>query len=109
MMPDWLIVCMTGLSIFVAVLGRWRLALVLATPSIMRFVVMPLVWHYLQTLPLWLLTVIGLALLPLLALRLLHRILRYTMSSGAADEAMGIYIGHGLIEASRRMLGRGRR
>jgi hypothetical protein len=109
MMPDWLIVCMTGLSIFVAVFGRWRLALMLATPAIMRFIVIPLVWHYLQTLPGWLLAIIGLGLLPLLALRLLHRILQYTTSSGVADEAIGIYIGHGLIEATRRLFGGGRR
>lgn len=109
MMSDWLMVCMTGLAIFVVVFGRWRLALMLATPAIMRFIVVPLAWHYLHTLPVWLLAIIGLGLLPLLALRLLHRILRYTISSGAADEAMGIYIGHGLIEATRRLFGGRRR
>ena len=109
MMPEWVIVVMTGLAMCAAVLGQWRRALWLSLPAILGFLVWPLLWHYVSTVPPLLLIVIGLIALPFLLLRAIHRMLSMAISRRASDEAIGGYLSFLMISATRKAGKRRRR
>ena len=95
-LPDWLLVCATGLACCALILGRWRTAALLAAPAAIRFLAWPLALDYMRTVPPLVLLTAGLVLLPFLAVRALHRMLRLASSKEAADQAMGEFLGRGL-------------
>ena len=97
MTPGGILAWMTVAAVIVAVFGRWRLALAMGSPALTTYVVWPIAWHYLQALPIWLLVVLGVCALPFALLRAIYSLLRFTLSAEAADEAVGIFVGHGLI------------
>jgi Ni/Fe-hydrogenase subunit HybB-like protein len=101
-LPDWLLLCMTGAALCALVLGWGRTAALLATPALVRFILWPLAWHYLSTVPVALLVAIGLIAIPFLLLRGLHKLLRLASSQEAADHAMGDFLGRGLLGVARR-------
>lgn len=101
--PDWMLVSLTGLALCAAVVGKWRWAALPAAPALVRFILWPLVWHYLITLPAPLLALLVLIIMPVLLLRGLHLLLGLASSQAAADHAVGDFLGRGLTAAARRL------
>jgi hypothetical protein len=102
LIPDWLLVSMTGAALCCIVLGRWRWAALLGTPALFRFLLWPLAWHYVTALPPLLLLLIIVIVLPVIAARAVRRLLSIASSRRAADHAIGQFFGHALISFFRR-------
>jgi hypothetical protein len=107
LLPNWLVAvsAMVGVAVFVT--GRIRLAVMLAAPALLRFVVWPAVLPLLRGGTLLLLILVALLALPVIIVRTSRGLLVLFVGEAAADHAIGRAIGDGIVRlAGRRRLTR---
>ena len=101
LLPDWLLVVTTMLALVVFVTGRARLASLLAAPALLRFVLWPTVLSVLGGIPVFVLVIVGVLVLPVVAVRAARGFLILFVGAKAADHALGHALGEHLIRLFR--------
>ena len=101
-MPDWLVAVTLMVAICVFVVGRVRLAIVLAIPAVARFLVWPALIKLIQATPPYVLVMIIVLALPVVIIRAVRMLLVMTIGRRATDHALGQAVGKGLIHIVRR-------
>lgn len=101
-LPNWALIVATLLSICVFVAGRVRLALLLATPALLRFVAWPAVLALIGGIPLFVLVSIGVLMLPVIIVRGGRKFLILFVGQEAADHALGHALGKGIVRLFSR-------
>jgi hypothetical protein len=102
LLPDWLLTVSTMLALAVFVTGRARLAALLAAPALLRFVLWPTVFSVLGGIPVYVLIIVGVLMLPVVAMRAVRSFLILFVGAEATDHALGRALGQGIIHVFYR-------
>ena len=101
-MPDWLIATTLLAAICVFIVGRVRLAVVLALPAAMRFLVWPALLKMIEATPFYVLVIAAVLALPVILIRTVRMLLVVSIGERATDHALGRAVGEGLMRIIRR-------
>lgn len=102
LLPDWLLIASTMLALAVFVTGRVRLAMLLAAPALLRFVFWPTAIAVLGGIPVLALVIVGMLVLPIVAVRAARWFLILFVGSEATDHALGHALGKGIANLFSR-------
>ena len=102
-LPDWIVLYLAVAGVCAYLLSARRLALSLATPAVLRWMVYPLVRPLLDQIPVVLLVVASLLVLVFSALQSLGVVLKWFYGSEAGGHVTGTYLVR-IIDASARGL-----
>lgn len=100
--PHWVLVLSAAAGICVFVTGRVRLAVALASPALIQFLLWPTARALLAGIPMILIIVAAVVAIPVIIVRSFRRLLIIFVGEQAADHAIGHSLGVGLVHLFRR-------
>ena len=99
MIPEWLVLGLAMLGCCALALGKPKWALLLCGPALWNYIISPLVWEGLRSLPLWIAVPVGAVIGFRLIFGMLAQGLAVLVGDHVAEDALGHVVGHFLQKA----------